>query len=62
MLAECLQLQEKFFDAADLYEGLKRELEALVLFEDSLLYIHVCNQIGNCFYKLGDLDRALDHL
>ena len=45
-----------------MYEVIKRDLEGLVIFEDSVLYIHVCNQLGNCYHKLGDADKALDHL
>jgi hypothetical protein len=41
---------------------IKRDMEALVIFEDSVLYIHVCNQLGNCFFKIEEYDRALDNL
>lgn len=62
MYAECLQIQGKIYDAIDQYELIKRDMEALVIFEDSVLYIHVCNQLGNCFFKIEEYDRALDNL
>ena len=37
-------------------------MESLVIFEDSVLYINVCNQLGNCYFKLNDTDRALENL
>jgi len=49
-------------DAVEHYELIKRDMETLVIFEDSVLYIHVCNQLGNCYYKLNELDKALENL
>ena len=37
-------------------------MESLIIFEDSVLYIHVCNQLGNCYFKIGDMDKALENL
>ena len=52
----------KVHDAIDLYETIKRDMESLVIFEDSVLYINLCNQLGNCYFKLNDTDRALENL
>lgn len=62
MNAECLQAMGKIHDAIDLYEAIKRDMESLVIFEDSVLYINVCNQLGNCYFKLNDTDHALENL
>ena len=43
MNAECLQAMGKIHDAIDLYEAIKKDMENLVIFEDSVLYINVCN-------------------
>jgi hypothetical protein len=43
MSAECLQSMSKFHDAIDIYESIKRDMDTLVIFEDSVLYINVCN-------------------
>jgi len=37
-------------------------MEGLIIFEDSVLYINVCNQLGNCYFKINDADRALENL
>jgi tetratricopeptide (TPR) repeat protein len=62
MSAECLQGMGKIHDAIDMYEGIKRDMESLIIFEDSILYINVCNQLGNCYFKLNDVDKALENL
>ena len=43
MNAECLQSMNKLHDAIDLYETIKKDMESLVIFEDSVLYINLCN-------------------
>jgi len=62
MCAECLQIMGNLHDAIEHYELIKRDMETLIIFEDSVLYINVCNQLGNCYYKINDLDRALENL
>ena len=62
MNAECLQGMGKIHDAIDQYEAIKRQMESLVAFEDSVLYINVCNQLGNCYFKQNDIDKALENL
>ena len=37
-------------------------MESLIVFEDSVLYINVCNQLGNCYFKLNESDKALENL
>jgi hypothetical protein len=37
-------------------------MENLIVFEDSVLYINVCNQLGNCYFKLNEVDKALENL
>lgn len=62
MSAECLQQLGKIHEAIDNYELIKRDMESLIIFEDSILYIDVCNQLGNCYFKVNEYDRALDNL
>ena len=62
MNAECLQAMEKSHDAIEQYEAIKKDMEGLIIFEDSVLYINVCNQLGNCYFKINDADRALENL
>jgi hypothetical protein len=52
----------KIHDAIDMYEGIKRDMESLIIFEDSILFINVCNQLGNCYFKLNEVDKALENL
>lgn len=56
MYAECLQLMNKTYEAIDQLEMIKRDMETLVIYEDNLLYIHVCNQLGNCYFKINNFD------
>jgi hypothetical protein len=43
MCAECLQTMGNIHDAIEHYELIKRDMQTLVIFEDSVLYINVCN-------------------
>jgi hypothetical protein len=43
MCAECLQTMGNIHDAIEHYELIKRDMETLVIFEDSVLYINLCN-------------------
>jgi hypothetical protein len=43
MSAECLQQLGKIHEAIDNYELIKTDMESLIIFEDSILYINVCN-------------------
>ena len=43
MCTECLQTIGNIHDAIEHYELIKRDMETLVIFEDSVLYINLCN-------------------
>ena len=59
-LAECLMNCDRVDEAIQKFEGVKRKIEAEVIFDKPILFINVCNQLGNCYLKLGDLTAAKD--
>ena len=60
-LAECLMNEEGFAEATQKFEGVKRKIEAEVIFDKPILFINICNQLGNCYLKDGNLEAAKDN-
>ena len=40
---------------------MKRKIEAEVVFDKPILFINICNQLGNCYLKTGDLKAAKEN-
>lgn len=40
------------------FEGVKRRIESEVVFDKPVLVVNICNQLGNCFLKAGELMAA----
>ena len=40
---------------------MKRKIEAEVIFDKPILFINICNQLGNCYLKEGNLEAAKDN-
>jgi len=57
-LAECLMNCDRLDEAIEKFEGVKTKIEAEVVFDKPILFINVCNQLGNCYLKVGDLEAA----
>ena len=60
-LAECLMNEDRMADAIQKFEGVKRKIEAEVIFDKPILFINICNQLGNCYLKGGSLDAAKEN-
>ena len=60
-LAECLMNCERFDDAVYKFEGVKKKIEAEVVFDKPILFINVCNQLGNCYLRVGNLMAAKEN-
>ena len=60
-LAECLMNEDRTADAIQKFEGVKRKIEAEVIFDKPILFINICNQLGNCYLKGGSLDAAKEN-
>lgn len=59
--AECLLNCGKVFDAIEKFEKVKKDINQEVVFDQPLLYINVCNQLGNCYLRVDDQNKALDN-
>ena len=60
-LAECLMNCDRPSEAIQKFEGVKRKIEAEVVFDKPILFINICNQLGNCYLKVGNLEAAKDN-
>ena len=60
-LAECLMNSGRTEEAIQKFEGVKRKIESEVVFDKPILFINICNQLGNCYLRLGILDAAKDN-
>lgn len=59
--AECLMQLGKIFEAVEKFESVKLKIEKELVFDKPLIYINICNQLGNCYLKIDDLTRALEN-
>lgn len=59
--AESLMYIGKIYDATDKFEAVKNEISKELVFDRPLIYVNVCNQLGNCYMKCDYLDQALDN-
>eukprot|EP00347_Sterkiella_histriomuscorum_P023783 403333405 len=59
--AECLMQLGKLFEAVDKFESVKSQIEKELVFDKPLIYINICNQLGNCYLKIDDQTRALEN-
>lgn len=39
---------------------MKTKIEAEIVFDKPILFINICNQLGNCYLKAGDIKAAKD--
>lgn len=60
-LAECLMNCDKPSEAIQKFEGVKRKIESEVIFDKPILFINVCNQLGNCYLRIGSLQAAKEN-
>ena len=60
-LAECLMNCNKLPEAISKFEGVKKKIESEVVFDKPILFINICNQLGNCYLKAGNLVAAKEN-
>lgn len=58
---ECLLQLGKVTEAISKFEGVKKDINKEVVFDKPIIYINVCNQLGNCYLKMNDLNKALSN-
>lgn len=47
--------------AIDKFQNVKKTIENEIIYENPMLYVNVCNQLGNCFLLKQNLKRAVSH-
>lgn len=47
--AECLMNVGQIQHAIDKFENAKRSIENEIVYENPMLFVNVCNQLGNCY-------------
>ena len=57
-LAECLMNSGLIEEALIKFEHVKQKIENEIVFDKPILFINVCNQLGNCYLKTNDLAQA----
>ena len=60
-LAECLMNSNRTEEAIQKFESVKRKIEQEVVFDKPVLFINICNQLGNCYLRINDLSAARDN-
>lgn len=60
-LAECLMNSNRIEEAIQKFESVKRRIEQEVVFDKPILFINICNQLGNCYLRLSQLEAAKDN-
>jgi tetratricopeptide (TPR) repeat protein len=48
-------------DAVDKFENTKRAIENEIVYENPLLFVNICNLLGNCYLQQNQLKKALDN-
>ena len=51
--AECIMNLGQTQHAIDKFENVKKAVESEIVYENPLLFVNVCNQLGNCYLLLG---------
>ena len=57
-LAECLMNSGRIEQAISKFEGVKKRIKVEVVFDKPILLVNTCNQLGNCYLKVDDLEHA----
>ena len=59
--AESIMQMGDFHSAIDKFENAKLSIENEIVYEHPLLFVNICNLLGNCYIKVGNLGRALQN-
>jgi len=47
--------------AIEKFENAKKSIENEIVYENPMLFVNICNQLGNCYLTDGRLEKALDN-
>ena len=59
--AESIMRQGDVRDAIEKFENTKRSIENEIVYENPMILVNICNQLGNCYLRTKKLDYALDN-
>ena len=59
--AESIMRQGDIRDAIEKFENTKRSIENEIVYENPMILVNICNQLGNCYLRTKKLDNALDN-
>lgn len=59
--AESLMNMGEITHAIEKFENAKRAIENEIVYENPMLFVNICNQLGNCYLINERLERALDN-
>ena len=60
-LSECYMNSGKYDLAIQKFEGVKRRIQSEIVFDKPIMFINICNQLGNCFLKVQNLQAAREN-
>lgn len=58
--AECIMNLGQTQHAIDKFENVKKAVESEIVYENPLLFVNVCNQLGNCYLQLAQSTQTPD--
>lgn len=47
--------------AIDKFENAKQSIENEIVYEHPMLFVNICNQLGNCYLQQKNIKRALEN-
>ena len=47
--------------AIEKFENVKKSIENEIVYENPMLFVNICNQLGNCYLNTDRLQKALDN-
>jgi len=59
--AESLMNLGEIKHAIEKFENAKKSIENEIVYENPMLFVNICNQLGNCYLTDGRLEKALDN-
>lgn len=59
--AESLMNTGDIKQAIEKFNNVKNSIESEIVYENPLLYVNVCNMLGNCYLAVGMVQKALEN-
>ena len=59
--AESIMMLGDLPSAIDKFENAKKSIENEIVYEHPMLFVNICNLLGNCYLKQNNIKRALEN-